>query len=331
MWARSVCLLLVSATACGDNIEPTDDGIYGGSRLRAWFLAESEGARQFETFHDRWLGIDCSFQGDPPRCLPEVARVSDYLDPACTEPVFGRGVTGDACNPPPTHFGLAIEDACSSEPAGFRRIWKRGERVEPFVLYAIEDEGCVARAWPRTDYEYYGAEFEIAVGAFAAATRDVVGDGRLREVVLVGEDGSQQRINFFDAELGADCSYDGQLGVCVPELIPGMLSSDSTCTEPLGAWSTSACGPVPSFIGRDSPDGEREVLERGYQVGAQQIYFFNSNGVCYGGPPAPGMDYFRAGENVVDDLAPLDGTLSSSGRLRAYRGGGFHDRERGFD
>jgi len=330
MWARATCLLMLVA-ACGDNIEPTDDGIYGGSRLRAWFLAEAEGARQFETFHDRWLGIDCRFQGDPPRCLPEVATFRDYLDPDCTEPVYGRGVTGDACNPPPTHFGLAIDDACSSEPAGYERIWKRGARVEPFLLYSVEDEGCVARAWPRTDYEYYGADFEIAVDAFATATREVTGAGRLREVVLAVDDGSQQRIAFHDAELDAECWYDRQLGLCVPELISGTFSSDADCSEPLGAWSTSACGPVPSFVGRYSDDGELEVLARGDKVGASRIFYRHENGVCYGQTPAEGMDYFRTGENAFDDLAPLEGTMHGSGRLRAYRHGGFLDRERGVD
>jgi hypothetical protein len=330
MTSRTWLAGLLLVAACGDNIEPTDDGIHGGSRLRAFFLAESEGARQFVTFHDRWLGIDCSFQGDPPRCLPQVAQFRDYLDADCTEPVFSRGVT-DSCSPPPTHFGVAIDDACSSEPKGFQRIWKRGERAEPYILYSIGDEGCAARAWPRVDYEYYAAEFEIAVDAFATATREVSGEGRLLDVVFVGEDGSQQQIAFHDVELDADCWYDEQLELCVPELMPGTFSSDATCDEPLGAWSTSACGPPPSFIGGYAADGELEILERGYQVGSQQIYYRHENGVCYGQDPAAGMDYFRSGEDVADRLAPLEGTMHSSGRLRAYRHGGFLDRERGFD
>ena len=73
MRAGATCLLLVGVAACGDNLPA--DGFHGGSRLRAVFLTDGDGARQFETFHDPWYGIDCTFRGDPLRCLPEVARV----------------------------------------------------------------------------------------------------------------------------------------------------------------------------------------------------------------------------------------------------------------
>jgi hypothetical protein len=325
-WARTTCLLVLVA-ACQ---EPPDDGIRSGSRLRAVFLADAEGTRQFETFHDTGLGIDCSFQGEPLRCLPDVARVRDYLDPGCSEPVYSRGIT-DSCNPPPIHMGIAIEDACSQEPRDFRRIWKVGERVVPETVYVFDAGFCVPRE-ARIDYEYYAADFELPVDDFVAATRELeAGADRLRDVVLLGEDGSQQWIGFHDGDFGVDCSHHTQLAVCVPQLADLGYWSDPSCTEPLAAWLHSTCSSPPSFVGSYSADGQLEqVFGRDEWVIPDRVYTL-AGASCTGRLPGSSRSYFPPGENVTDQLAPLDGRVPGSGRLLAYRTGGFHDRVQGLD
>jgi hypothetical protein len=323
-WARSACLL-VAVAACGDNLPA--DGFRGGSRLRAQFLTDRDGARQFETFHDPWLGIDCRFQGDPPRCLPEVARLRGYLDPDCTEPYVSRGVTDDACVPLPTHFGDPIEDVCSTEPSGFQRIWKRGERVTPETTYVIDGGLCVPRE-ARIDYEYYAAEVDLPVEVFVTAEREISGVHRLRDVVLVGDDGSEQPIGFFDDVLGAECSVDVRLGLCVPEMVPTPFFSDPTCTWPLGTWTTAECDALPDFVGWYTPDGALEIFARGEPFVPVWAYF-GTSGSCVASQPAADAEYFRKEERVLDDLAATGDTLTGTGRLGAYRDGGFHDRELG--
>jgi hypothetical protein len=322
MRARATCLLLLVA-GCGDNLPA--DGFRGGSRLRAVFLSDGDGARQFETFHDPWYGVDCTFQGDPLRCLPEAETVREYLDDGCSEPVFGRGVNDSACAPLPTHFGVPFDDACSSGPSGFSRLWTRGERVTPELTYVLEDGSCEAR-WARTDYEYYAAEVELPLESFVTGQRQLSGGPhRLRDVVLAGDDGSEQPLRFFDDALGAECSIDERLGRCVPDLVPAPFFSNPSCTWPLATWKTDACSPLPAFVGWYTADGALEIFERGDPFVPVWEYTA-AGGSCVARYPDASVEYFRKGDRVVDELASTDDVLTGTGRLRAYRQGGFHDR-----
>jgi hypothetical protein len=337
-----IAWLLVALAGCGDNLEPPADGIRSGSRLRARFLANADGARQFESFYDRELAADCSFQGDPPRCLPEVAYARSYIDAGCTVPLFGRGVAGE-CTTPPSYLAVALATQCPDEE-GFQRIWKRGPRVTPDVVYVLEAGACVAQA-ARTDYDYYAADVELPVERFVAATFEVVGEGRLRELALVGEDGSRQPVGFHDETFDAPCGYDESTGRCAPDFVRVDLWRDNRCSYPLAAALRSECGRVPRFVGWYAPDGAESSLalfEPGPEFTPAVVYSTAGTDSCRTRIADPeSYAYYLVGDDVGGELAELHRVAGDDRRLQAYylvddagarqRADGLHDRERDID
>lgn len=338
------CLLLVVLAACQGGGEPPSDGVRSGSRLRARFLADADGARQFETFYDAELSIDCTFQGEPPRCLPEVAHVRSYRDLGCTMPLFGRGVSDSECATLPDHFGIALAGECPDDADGFQRIWRRGERVTPDEIYILEAGTCVSQA-PRLDYEYYAADLELPVEGFVTATYEVSGEGRVRDIVLVGEDGSRQPSGFHDEDLDAECTYDELLGRCVPEFIPQSSWRDELCSSPIAEAIPSPCTSVPRFIGRYSPEGDDTyslaLFERGPEFTPSLVWYGAEERSCGFWLADATFKYYLAGDDVVGELAELHPVAGDDRRLQAHyltddegsqlRVAGLHDRDGKFD
>jgi hypothetical protein len=207
-------LLLVLAGGCADEPTATDElaaelghrdddtSARSGSRLRARFF-EGLGAREFAFFEDRKLGgARCAFDVHADgewRCLPGtegIYYVLSYLDADCTQPFLFESFPGE--------FAGAAEEVAGSY---VHRAGRLGAEVD-----------YTAEVYQRVDGQCTPAEgFEPGVGRrwteipghrLARATEQVIPrGGRLGELVLRGDDGSQVYREYVASD---EISYSGR-------------------------------------------------------------------------------------------------------------------------
>lgn len=142
---RLGCSLAVALLAGCTQGTPAPATHRSGTRLRARVQILDDGARRLVGWHDRELGIDCSFGRDAAgvlRCLPVAARVPAFADPACTVPahlpvsceaegtrwVRGIRTRDEACWPAPWTF-----DVWELDPARATTGYSMSESCAPAI------------------------------------------------------------------------------------------------------------------------------------------------------------------------------------------------------
>jgi hypothetical protein len=310
-------VVALAVAGCGDNRLAHPDGIQSGERLRATFLADAEGARQFQTFHDRELGVDCWFRGDPPRCLPDVATTSLYRDAACEEPLYARLPPTGECATLPRFIGIADPDGCGEHS----RIWELGLRTARDTFFVFDASTDECRSLPASqEYEYYAAADELPIDGFVAGRREIVGRGQVREQVIAGDDGSRRPAGLFDAELDSSCWFEPELATCLPDFVWQSYRVDDACATPIGGWSDSGCYPVPAYTGRITWDDDETTLhlhELGTDVAPSVLYTGPDASECAPVEPTPGTQYYLAGPAIdAGRLAPLERIVGDARRLQ---------------
>jgi hypothetical protein len=306
---------IVGLIGCGGDGEPHPDGVRSGSRLRAVFIAAADGERQFQTFHDRELGVDCWFQGDPPRCLPDVASTSLFRDAACSEPLLQVTPSTDVCTTLPDWIGVVDPDGCG----GFTRIFARGPETALEVLFYVNPTTGECVSAPASQaFDYHAAGDELPLYGFVAGELRLEGDARIQREVIAGTDGSRRPTGLRDRELDSRCWY--ELDTCVPEFIWQAYSSDDLCSEPIGGWSDPACYPTPVFVGRylaGDDDVFRPALqERGPSV-TPAVLYTGTELACDPIEPNDGTTYYLPGAELgLDRLAALELVFAGEGRLQ---------------
>jgi hypothetical protein len=93
-------------------------GYENGTRLRARVFASSDGARQFETWHDNQRNEDCSFRTAADgtlRCMP-AARFSPYFaaGSSCQTPIYAHIQPSGTCVPLPTYLEAPGLNVCNN-------------------------------------------------------------------------------------------------------------------------------------------------------------------------------------------------------------------------
>ena len=176
-----------------------------GTRLRARVYV-MDGATVLASFHDRALGIDCTFGDDngehvgPSRvrtCLPTaLARhregVGPYADLGCTKKA-GFVVEGEA----PAYGAIEPVDACASGPVLHRA--GEVERGRPF--WSIDADGQCTR---RTGLAFARLEERVPDDTFVRAEESVEArGGRVAALVLRSPDGARHVIGGWDVARGA--------------------------------------------------------------------------------------------------------------------------------
>lgn len=296
--------------ACGDS-EPLRGDHGSGTRLRARYLVDADGARWFQGWFDRQRGEDCTWSpGDAPRCLPASTVATRFRDAQCTQPV---DLVPAFC-PPPT-FLRTTHDVCAGAVDALWRV-----AAEPVTLDEVYDwnattGACTVSPWPTG--QYLVGEARVPLDQFVGGTVVNTGSGRIRTQVVVGDDGSLEPRGPFDDNLGAACD-DTDDDRCWPVAAYTHYYEDDTCQRPI-ALGTDAC-PPPRYVDVD----HRRLFAVGAAFPPGPIDAYDGAGTCTrsGGLPTPGTTaYHTASELSVDDLQPV--------AIETSRGGGrLHRIER---
>jgi hypothetical protein len=138
----------------GSGFSPDGGSFQSGSRLRAKYLDGADGTKQFVTWWDSQLQIDCSFQlasDNQQRCLPiqgDPQGAWGYLvfsDTQCTVPVIMIPPAGGCLNGTPKYvstggggLGVGTGIACETQSA----IWAPGQPYSGPVYTQGANGGC---------------------------------------------------------------------------------------------------------------------------------------------------------------------------------------------
>jgi hypothetical protein len=305
----------------------------------AKFLTADSGARQFQGFHDTELDGDCSFQGtDDVRCLPSDDVENVYRDAACTSPLGAQYTEGECGGAPPSFVGTYSGD-CGG---GFDRIWKVGEPLGATApIYTFDVTGACVMTTRSPSYTYYAAGDEMALDDFVGSHEEMAGDGRLRDQVRVGDDGSRVPWAVWDAELDTACWLFGDPARCLPEFDYADFDADDACSVPVIGRSGTCDVLQTSYIGEfrrnDTCGYTMKIFDNAGPTTPTTLYSGSSADSC-----APvtisDLDYYAAGDEVdPTTFAEVERVVGDDdGRVRAYRRTadgyraydyGFHDAE----
>ena len=145
-----------------------------GARLAPTYLEGDDGSRQFLTWHDSVLGVDCSFAiaaDGTWRCLPAGPDAGRFFaDAACTQHL---ATVPRGCAPPSTLAFLRDASACAWQQP--RQVFSLGPRYAGPLVYWVADVGACAAASSSAlvAYDLYAVGDEVQPSSFAGAVPQI--------------------------------------------------------------------------------------------------------------------------------------------------------------
>jgi hypothetical protein len=193
---------------------------HDGSRLRLEKLTLEDGTVDVIGIWDAQLAARCTFQrGDDDvwRCVPtEYTQESTFLDKACSKRV---AVVDDNC---PVALLYRDEKGTLHRPAG--------PVVQGRTTYSARLCG-----YEEPHENTFDIGEPIPASSFVTGRLVIVGDGRIRALMLDGDDGSRTMVGYHDAQLDTDCAFykAGDKAFCVPPegAHSDLLFRDASCTD----------------------------------------------------------------------------------------------------
>lgn len=260
----AVAMCAASLGGCGNVAEHPADGVpasfESGSRLVAIYWETDDGLRSLAGWHDTKFDIPCDFgtaEDGVLRCLPRAfASGTEVTVSTCA-----------CCSPKPRFVyttptqtvtdvaSLYCTDLSVRSRRSIHELGAELSRTDASVTYTI---GNV-----------------VDPATFVGATLQHAPDGpRVATATRVADDGSRERVGFYDIELDAPCSpkrtREGSAISCIATNALGLTPSaihysDAACTSPV----VFACGgAAPAFIPQVTTKGCSEV-ERLTTVGSR--------------------------------------------------------------
>jgi hypothetical protein len=245
---RAALVLVVAACSSsggGETIVRSPRDFTSGTRLRANVDTIGGGVDVLASFHDRTLGLDCTFDTAGPgptfTCLPPAALhrtgVGPYFDTTCTEPVGIAPPDGAA-----DFVVVAPASACATAPAVFRAQPPSTSRP-----YSKDESGVCIRASNAIPIQRLGDAMPLE--GFVAAHERIDGAGRIAQRVLVADDGATLVAGGWDRtrneSVGPAKSADGTL-----RWVPDRLAFVGAGNDRFGDDACSV--ELASKIGRDA-------------------------------------------------------------------------------
>jgi hypothetical protein len=196
---------------------------HDGSRLRLEKLTLEDGTVDVIGIWDAQLETRCTFQhGDDDvwRCVPtEYTEQSTFLDKNCSKRV---AVVDDNCL---VALLYRDEQGALHRPAG---PLQQGRTTYSARLCGEEEP----------HEKTFDIGEPIPASSFVTGGLVIVGDGRIRALMLDGDDGSRTMVGYHDAQLDTDCTFykAADRAFCVPPsgAHTDLLFRDASCTEEVG-------------------------------------------------------------------------------------------------
>jgi hypothetical protein len=193
-----------------------------GTRLRARVLVSDEGATQWLGWHDSMRDEACTFVTTTDgklRCLPWGGNAArpQFSDTKCTHPVSVRPKTQEDCTPPSPKYAMEVEVVDCISRHTLRPLGKIVSGAT--TVYSKNGDACIGRKLLNEQLFALGAA--VAPASFVGAETSVEDQGeRLGALVQKADDGSIERIGWYDSQLKMACELgimSGDASVrCVP-------------------------------------------------------------------------------------------------------------------
>lgn len=303
-WALAALAMAGGLAGCDDDGAPRAH-FAGGGRLRAQWWELPGGVTLFRQFFDTARGEPCQFDGllgpsGLDRCLPLAhvelfrASVTDFADPACTEPAIA--VVGTTL---PSVVVELPDDACAGEPAVF------GLGPELTSHYRRDPGGACVPATTRSFYRV-GSPLPLDRFVGAAAVVEPTGD-RIAGYTLTTGDGARQVIGGWDRDRDERVAESPELAAdrWTPRGIAyafGATFADPACTRPVAQkLGDSAVCPITTVLGA----GGAHVA--GPAVDPRSLFGHDGAGACVATPiDRDDLRFVEVGAPIaIDALAPL--------------------------
>jgi hypothetical protein len=301
-----------------------------GSRLHAKLRVTDDGARAFLGWYDSERAADCAFRRASDgltRCMPfsPDTTTHTFSDPQCTQPVLLLNV--ERCEPAlPAFVSVDTYSVCDTIAT---LVYPRENKLAGSVtVYSDDGSGCMGREIDPLRQEAYGVGEAIDPASFVAAEEVVQPTGeRLAATALVAEDGSVERLGWYDTELETACQSGELQDDSVPRCVPsdavfddGSLFTDAQCSE-RAALGVAECSADVPFVGRyemTACSWAWSYFERGARVPGADAYMSASG--CESASATRGDPYwgvYRVGDALTASrLAALETTYVGSERIR---------------
>lgn len=189
-----------------------------GTRIRQVVRDHADGTSQFIRLHDSTLGETCVFglaSDSSLRCIPIAdgspfaAGAIMYTDPGCGTNNRIAQLTAAVGDPPPTHMQELVAGGTADGCGAVTFNYELGEQAviapETTIYRKDPDDQCVGVSAGSNPYFEIAAE--VTPDELVAGTESWVGQGRIQQRRLEGDDGSRWcDINSFrDLELETSC------------------------------------------------------------------------------------------------------------------------------
>jgi hypothetical protein len=316
-------LVLLFASACGSSPPPLWQA---GTRLRPRVFRADSGAGVLVGWHDTQLDLDCTWVPDADwnyRCV--AGYFPAYLDDQCTVPAaltFGPAVPTFAVpSQPSTSPSLCVQP----RPLAAQRLDVARAQSSGFLRMA--DGTCTSSSSSplgSQDHRFTPLLEPVNLDTFVsgALRRDRV-SARLLQYVVVGADGSEERLNTFDdTNLDSICRFDPdrRIDTCVPEesasvVLPAGNFADAACTVPLAA-SFTTCARPPRWVQgiEQAPDRCAPLLVVPLAIGVEASDDYSTfGGSC--APATPGSAFASPAAHRYSVGAPLPSDTFARGSL----------------
>lgn len=219
-----------------DSVTVNDTTATSGSRLRARYLTSADGAKVFQGWSDKNLGVSCHFAaGDDGQqhCLPDTQATlsSAFADENCMQPLVQVAAS---CTDTPSYVLQTKAGDCGPTT----QVYAVGAAQTPAKVYYASGTSCTASDPPASS-KLFALGARVDTSMFVDGTSAGVPSGhRLDPVYTLGSDGSKERTGWFDTTQNNACTVsiasDGK-SRCLPSPTAIVLDTfgDAGCTEPL--------------------------------------------------------------------------------------------------
>lgn len=240
----ALAVAVAGAGACGDNLRPTFDGVRGGDRLKATFVAADD-ARLFTGFYDRERGERCRFEllpdGERALCMSTTTptTATEFADAWCTLPLAPALPVESGERP-----RFARLDSVDCEPPV---LWQLGDPVELTEYYTRTSSGSCTWRPGNPRQRWYPAIAPVPLDVLVEGRAHVEdGDGPLQVRYVDGADGSRQPVGVYDQRMAAPCRFTDRVAFdtvvelgCYPDL----------CASGTGDFLDESCRPLATAFG----------------------------------------------------------------------------------